>query len=116
MIQNHNIRYEKGEVSYFLRINKFADLTDEEYETTYSSYKKPNIEYENTFELNKNAVVPDSIDWKQKGAVLSVQDQGYCGSCYAFSAVSIVFIPRKDDKNFAYKLEIIDSISFNLVG
>lgn len=90
-IQVHNTRYEKGEVSYFLKINSFSDLSDEEFERIYLTYQQNTEEAESTFELPESAVVPDSIDWRSKGAVLPVQNQGYCGSCYAFSAVSVKF-------------------------
>ncbi len=34
--------------------------------------------------------IPSDLDWRNAGYVNPIQDQGQCGSCYAFSAVAAI--------------------------
>jgi cathepsin F len=72
-------------------INKFADLTEQEFSDLYLQTKG----FGNSFSKYPEAmtilpVAPDSYDWRTKGAVTPVKDQGQCGSCWAFSTTGNV--------------------------
>lgn len=93
-IAKHNQRYEMGLVSYKLGINKYADMLHHEFVRTLNGFNRTNSLYAATrreegvtFIPAANVVVPDEIDWREKGAVTPVKDQGHCGSCWSFSAV-----------------------------
>lgn len=86
-IEKHNILYEQGLVGYKKGITQFADLTKEEFR----AYLNPDISRKPTFKTTKyvksGLTAPSSIDYRQLGQVTEVKNQGYCGSCWAFSVV-----------------------------
>ncbi|KAL3533419.1 hypothetical protein ACH5RR_006940 [Cinchona calisaya] len=67
-----------GNQPYELGMNKFADLTNEEFRKARNGYI-PWKDYElKSFMYANASAVPSTMDWREKGAVTSVKDQGQC--------------------------------------
>lgn len=82
--------------SYTLALNAFADLTTHEFKAKYlglslsssDSVIRLNSRYRvDGDNLLKESEIPSSLDWRSKGAVTGVKDQGSCGM---FNALFVV--------------------------
>ncbi len=84
-----------------LGVTEFFDLSDSEFQSQYLSFTVPEEELnaaqtpsENSYQTTNETeadnlrhlqVIPSSFDWRSRGAVGVVKNQGICGVCYAFA-------------------------------
>ncbi|KAL9685071.1 hypothetical protein QQ045_022517 [Rhodiola kirilowii] len=86
--------------NYDLAVNKFADLTYEEFEAKYTGYRPRPMAHDKSNESDQKLElvvdVPDSIDRRKKGDVGPVKDHGFCDTPHLHESSTTQDLTRKN--------------------
>ena len=107
-IFTQNMRYASEfnkDSTFSIGSNCLAHLTPSEYKTMLGHISNGKPKLEGTSAELTLTDVPDSIDYRNKGVVNPVKDQGQCGSCWAFGSV------QAQESQWALKHNILYSLS-----
>jgi len=85
LIERHNAQ---AGVTSTMGVNQFTDMTSAEFKAKMNGFKPSRSG--KVMPIESISAAPASLDWREKGAVTAVKDQGQCGSCWSFSTTGSV--------------------------
>jgi len=110
IIEQHNEDFKAGKHTFELGVNKFADMTAQEFGAIVNGFKGQKAKNPSVPIYQAVGDIPASVDWRTQGYVTEVKDQGQCGSCWSFSATGSL-----EGQHFKSKGQLISLSEQNLV-
>lgn len=113
-ISRHNVRAANGIKTYTLGMNEYGDMLHHEFVQVMNGWKnstrRNGARAAPTFMLPLNFELPTSVDWREKGLVTPVKNQGHCGSCWSFSTTGAL-----EGQNFRKTGKLVSLSEQNLI-
>ncbi|KAL5279089.1 hypothetical protein ACFFRR_003609 [Megaselia abdita] len=111
-IAEHNDRYSNGLETYEMGVNEFSDMLYSELDSTILGFIPNDSDDGFSYEFlpPSNVNISSQVDWRAKGAVTPVKNQGQCGSCWSFAATGAL-----EGQNYKKTKKLVNLSEQNLV-
>ncbi len=94
-IANHNLEAFNGKHTYYLKMNQFGDMLHNEFLAKFVGKGKSSTDFTMKANISDNVLpqppqpstMPREVDWRSRGAVTPVMDQGDCPHCSHYFAI-----------------------------